>query len=1432
MNKIIYPLEPEMHGPYVGDLQVALQILMDRGMILKDDKDTRNELSEALKKEQIQKMFGKITSELLIIFQNEQKLEVSGAVDGPSANLINAFLLKLGVLERSSQKKLVVSGQVIREDGLPFKGGIVQAFHEMEKSVILLGEDVTDAKGRYTIRYELLQGVNYINLRVSVMDEDGELLQSSEAIRNAKPLEVIDLTLPMARKPPTQRRIEGQIMLQHGLPPEQLKLRLYRLDFGGKATLLGETSTIASGHYAFTYDPGDKEVSLEVRAVKGANEEIPLSKPLNDLSSELRAVLNLVAPTSLQPLAAEYQRLSADLTSHVGQMTKLAEAKENAERQDITMLNRATGWDARLIALASIAAKLSADPEVGLSQDVLYAMSRAGLPSDKMQLAQVSEETVDQALTKVREAGIVDLSDQQVAEVKKQFETFSLNTRLEVPAPGSRSKYSDLLNTVILEGDEPEKKDETTRSKFASVYLSHRGDAAQLWEKAADAGISSKDIQTLQLQGKLAFLTKNSEAMTSRLQKDMHINDPVELARRYFYMPEPWKKEVRALAGNDNEKLNALIPPAYEAEKVEDRLSAYAEDMARKVRLSYPTQVIGHMIEHDAADEFKLGTTMPATTMLLKKATTMGFRFGQTPVEPFIRDHPEVLNDITVNAVEKAKQSMKTLQRVYQLTPSNEAMLILLSLGLTSAYDVVALSQKDFLTSYGHKFPSLEQARLVHQKAVQVSSVTCNLFTIARKLDREVPVYGMSAPIKVRESVKNKLIEQFPTMEWLFGSMDFCECEHCRSVLSPAAYLVDLLQFVDAEPQLWSNFLADWKDKHNGQDYTAKYKKPYDALIERRPDLPHISLTCENTNIALPYIDVLNEILEYYVANEKLDDKAAQDTGDATTAELLVEPQNVVAEAYDKLQKALYPLNLPFDLWIDTVRQFSDYFETPLWQLLEAFRKGDELFVPTQSYDRADIFIESLGLSPTEYAIFTDPDPLAKWYELYGYKTAAEATKEAPNADISQRIDLNSAKALSRRLGVSYKELVEIVQTGFVNPKLAELTLLYKLGVAIQDVLFYRDHRELLNVDSNTLSLEDQKRLEEVRAFEERLDDLSATFQATGFNAKVWLNNALDNNSFDDILVLVDIDAGCNFDQTTLRYSFRQQENQRAADAVAFLKINLFVRLWRKLGWTIEETDRALQAFVPKNTPFDAAYLAQSPLRTALIYLAHLKALDEQLRVGKQSRLKLITLWSDLTTMGKKPLYAQLFLTQSMLKSGEVFNDVTKKYMSVFDDPLGQYLSNAGLTAMAEQIKHEVSQENVEPADKIDPAAFSDWQKVSFDYDDLQKVQSLSYRGVLTDKYKAQLAALSPSPALAPLLDAVQTKVKEFMLIKGHLLALQGGLGLTADEIDHILTDAGTSIEHANLSLANVSLLYRYSLLAKALKLSVRELITLKHLSA
>ena len=1364
MTRIIFPLQPQMRSPEVGDLHDALLLFLERGVLLRGDAVALRDLAALLRRERVEQHYGEATTRLVTTFRKERRLSSGREVDEATAAAMNALLKELGVLDPDPDPDpdphpapgrppgaggRVVTGEVRREDGSLLVGAHVRAAHETGKRAVRLGEDLTDGDGRYTIRYELLPGLVAVDLRVTVHDEESRLLRGSEVLRDARPLEILDLVVPVAA-PRAERRIEGQIVLEYGDPAENVKLRLYRRDFGGAATLLAETATVADGRYAFAYDAGDGSAILELRAVKAANEEIALSESLPDVVRQPRAVLNLVAPAELRPQDVEYRRLAADLGPRVGNLQKLADAREDGERQDLSVLNRATDWDARLIGLAAVTERLAADPEVNLPQEGLYGLLRAGLPSEKLLLAQLDASVVKQALDKVREAGVIALTDRQIGDFTKKFAAFSGAVRLKIPAPGSRSTYGELLDASGLS--------QAARKRFAPVFLEHSGNGADLWDAAKDAGVTDTQIRTLRLQGKLAYLAGNSEAMTTRLMRK-RIDDPAKLVGDGLHRAEAWVEEVLDLAGvpagrrgrltaAQKTKLDELIPTAYAGDAVEDRLRAYAGDMARKIRVSYPTQVLTRRLEEEAA--FKLPAAHDATITLLNEAAGAGFRLGETPVVAFLEANPAIGGrDIPAAQAAAARQQVQVLQRVYQITPTDEAMPVLLALGMSSAFDVMAYPESEFHVLFDagyldlHKIPAPKGlAHLIHRKAKQVSSVTYNLFTIAKKLESDPPVAGISATPEVHEAVRNELIKRFPTMESLFGSMDFCECDHCRSVLSPAAYLVDLLQFIDPEPDVWSNFLGHWKAMHDDAPYphvrNGNALKPYDVLVERRPDLPHIPLTCENTHTALPYIDIVNEILEYHVAHGTLESDAARDTGGATTAELLAEPQNVIREAYDEVRNARYPLSLPFDLWIEVVRRFCEHFETPLPRALEVLRPGDELFAPGERYDRTTIFMESLGLAPAEVALFTDPDPLATWHELYGFASAADATTVAVDADTGQRVDLNAAKALARRLGVTYEELAEIVQSGFVNPALGGMRLLPKLGVSIQAARLYVEHKD---DPAPTTEAEEKRRLD-VEAFRERVAQFAAEYQAGAAEAaalSAQLLAEIEAIPFGEVLVLADPDAGCDFDRTTLRYA-----DGSAADPITFLRINLFVRLWRKLGWSIEEVDRALVAFVPRSAPFDAdpANLAKKPLETALIYLAHLKTLDERLRVGQQSRLRLLTLWTDIPTTGTNPLYAQLFLTRSALRSAPVF-----------DDPLGRYLAD--------------------PAIEVGP----------------------------------------------------------------HALTLQGALGLTADEIGHVLADAGVlagpeaPLDGAALTLANVSILHRYGMFARALKLSVRELIALHRLS-
>src|SRR5262249_4088601 len=156
-----------------------------------------------------------------------------------------------------------------------------------------------------------------------------------------------------------QHQVKGRIFFDNGLPADGVALRVYNKSFGGAETRLGEIKTDAQGSYALPYDPGGKAANIEVRVVDTQGKEIPISATKFNVGKE--EVVNLIAPASVKPLAVEYNRISADLKKELGEMSRLAAARENDEQQDLAILRNATGWDARLIALTAISERLSAD---------------------------------------------------------------------------------------------------------------------------------------------------------------------------------------------------------------------------------------------------------------------------------------------------------------------------------------------------------------------------------------------------------------------------------------------------------------------------------------------------------------------------------------------------------------------------------------------------------------------------------------------------------------------------------------------------------------------------------------------------------------------------------------------------------------------------------------------------------------------------------------------------------------------------------------------------------------------------------------------------------------------------------------------------------------------------------------------------------------
>lgn len=1427
MERIFAPIGRDSARMAIATLQEALLALLPRGAIAADPAEASS-LAALIARERGR--YGDGTAKAVAIFQDRSGLEATAEVDEPTAAALNARLAGLGLLEHEGgafvDAPLAVTVLVEDARGAPAGGVGVALFHRSKTAPDLpLGKPgVTGDDGLATIAFRRTDyaqaGTAGPDLALRLARDGVVLAHRIEGVDG----EVIPDFIP-GRKPLVLHLIAGEALSGHLLDMagggiEGTTLRLYRLEFGGKATMLAQAQSGRSGAFLLAHDPGPGAPVLEIRGLAPDGTEVALSHPLSGLEAGDRAHVDLVAPPELQPPPPEYRRLADDLGTRIGGIAALAGARESDGRNDLTILSRATGWDARLLATAARSERLAADPEIGVGAEPLYALLRAGLPAGKEDLARVPPAAAAAALETARKAGVVQLSDAEGKAALEALAVFSRQTRLAAPAPGGGSSYRSLIAASGLETP--------LQERFADALLALPA-GGDIWAAAGSAGLDDRQIGRLRLQGKLALLAGNSAPLVARLMGEAG-DSPRELVAQGLHAGPGWTARILDAAEvppaeRENPdaaalaRIDAVIPAGYLGDNALERMAAFGADMARRIRIAYPTEVLAEKV---ASGSLTAPGAAGPVAGLLRAAAGRGFVMGETPVTTFLSGQPDLVDGLAPDQRALAGAELRTLQRLHQITPEDDAIPVLRAMGMTSAQDVVAMSETSFASAFRAKWRDIYAAdigwavaRLVHRKAQQVSSVVYSLFATAQKITTQPAIAGLSAPPAVVEAARSELLRHVPTLEALFGSLDFGECAHCQSVLGPAAYLVDILQMTDTAPAVWANFVAQWEAR-TGAPYPHRRPDgapmtPYDVLIQRRPDLPHVQLSCENTETAMPYIDIVNEIMEYFVAHGRLAAQAARDGEGADSATLLAEPQHVIAQAYAALAEARYPLRLPYDQPLDLARALLERMGVPLAELLDIFRLSEALFDPAAPYDRAGIFLETLGLAPAEIAIFTDPAPLAGWFRLYGFDAAAPALTEAVDAETGQRIDLNSAKALSRRLGTSYGELARIVQTGFVNPELGRLALLYKLGISIGAARSYVTHKALLEVDPAALSPADRLLREDAAAVAERI----ATLAAQHGSDPAALEAAIAAMPFGRVLVLADQDAGASFDRTLLRLA-----DGSPAGAIDFLRINLLVRLWRKLGWSLTETDRALTTFIPANAPYDAANAARQPLLGALVQIAHVAALERRLKPGRLGRLPLLAFWSDLATTGADSPYAKLFLSPAVLALDPVF-----------DAPLGDYLSPAArdLHGAAHVFAAEIA--GVAPADALDPLAFAADPRVGVTHDPLTRVQRLTFRGLMGPAERAGVAALSASGLMGPLLDQIAAQAARWHRIAGHGLAIQGALGLTAGDIAAILADADLTPDTAELSLATLSRLYRAGLLARLLRLPVADMLALKRLT-
>jgi hypothetical protein len=1017
-------------------------------------------------------------------------------------------------------------------------------------------------------------------------------------------------------------------------------------------------------------------------------------------------------------------------------------------------------------------------------------------------------------------------------------------------------------------------KADKQKKVFETLYKKNNGDwVAIKSELTKDAEFTPSIIKNLEFTHYLANWSDDSEKLITEFKKDKAFNS------------------MRDIALNTNKE--SFIKKVATLAPVDDKLEqqTYALNLHKKLFQLEPTAMLINMVKDPQVPMLNNAAGADVVKLLEKNPE---FNIKATSVYEVLKDENK-LKDIPEESQGSVKTQLKTLQRIIALSPLPDAVPVLYNANLHTALQISSMPPAQFkavMVESGLDETTLAQ---IHYNAQRVSARNQHTMMALREasqptgvamIDRSMGFTEQPQPEAksvgaqaVRSLTYARQLEQTITknnLSWdlLFGDADFCECGECNSVYSATSYYVELLQYL-RNNNLDSDPLSPIPIKTNPKDIS---NTPLEKLFARRPDLGCLELTCKNTNTILPYVDLVNEVMENYVAYKRLKPFNVEDE---TSSELLAEPQHTEYQAYCILKNAVYPFTLPYHQPIDATRIYLKNLASSRYELISTFRKdnthADEnlMHLKNDALDKA-ADAEFLEITKEEYVILTK--------ECFESKALMEKIKNKTYSDQEyqdligvkpvceyygyEKDDLLLAddgltlikKEFIPRTGIDYFNLVDLLKTEYINPcmpkgkskaimeslhfsyrflqnyakangldKMAEVLVkaekLVDLFPALKDAVELLTNKKSLacpksNEDdieisekdltnwvkcqfekvgkiivietgrgcvNGKITLPEGVRLNDIRLellvkdckiFFERGDeqvelasidkktgkitptDETTAIDADALKAMVFTGVKGEKGTFIVVenavhLIFLEQKDSCDLDTAVLQHLDGTPVTLEEYD-----RIHRFIRLWRKLNWSIDEVDKAIVALsaVYEQTATESSHAdvsicedcghecddcgcddctedhikRQLYINTSLIH--QLTSVKQLLDKTGLELIRLLSFWGAISTSGEKSLYQKLFLTHNVLAIDKVFKP----------DANGNYFT-------------------------------------------------------------------------------IETRLTD------HLPAVMAALNLSSDDIVNIMKD---SVMDDKLSLKNLSILYRYRLLAKFLGLKIPAFIEAKPLFA
>jgi hypothetical protein len=660
----------------------------------------------------------------------------------------------------------------------------------------------------------------------------------------------------MAKQPENQsvNLVYGRVTDRRNSPLANCIVQVYDRDIRSEQ-LLSETTTNREGKYQTTWlhsqlsEREKKEADILIKVLSPAKKTVLYTSDIHSIrfNASGNEEINITIQQEIQPEGIEYELLLKEVT-FLANTIAIPDLQENREHQDITFLTKELDVPAQRIEYLVISHRLQQESRI--DAPFFYALLRENtllksndrthngrfaisLDADIQLLlfdaAMADPATIKQDLEIAVKSSVVNRSilkeSGRFIEMLQQYKSKAEEYyKTEYPR-----KALDVVTRFVTEGKmlEVQKLFEENRNNL-NVFFDKLTDGSFFTTKE-----KAKDAKTSIELGKLFGFGSEMIPHVMKSKKISASKDVKKLAR---LTKKEWEEEI--LKANSKKERSA-----------EDKKTAslFASAIVRRMEKAYPTVAFTAQLEREKKPLLKNHENI--VTFLNKHEA---FDLTKHNVDLYLKE-----KNVSKKESEAIREELKSVQRVFKLIPSYSKTKALMNEDIHSAQGIVAAGKTRFVNEIAPKAGiEPKEAKEIFEKAEYVNTAATLVVGELQDTLRAMDISSLetSTLSKKLEAVS----KDFPNLKSLFKLTDTCSCDHCRSVYSPAAYLVEILQFLDKRS------VTDITVMPHVTSNLAK-----DVLFERRPDLGDIDLGCENATTPVKYIDLVCELLEETIAPDQ-----------------------------------------------------------------------------------------------------------------------------------------------------------------------------------------------------------------------------------------------------------------------------------------------------------------------------------------------------------------------------------------------------------------------------------------------------------------------------------------------------------------------------------------------------------------------------------